>query len=52
MHLITPQAKADQQQPQTHTCAQSHFLGTQIDMEVLQKSSEEEGIGEGNVLLA
>ncbi len=52
MHLITLQAKADQQPPRTHTCAQSLFLGTQIDVEALQKSNKEKDIGEENVHLA
>ena len=52
MHLITLQAKADLQPPRTRTRALSCFLGTQIDTEALQKSNEEEDIGEKNVLLA
>ena len=50
MHLITLQAKADQQRALTHT--RTSILGTGIDGEALQRSTEEEDIGEKNVLLA
>lgn len=52
MHLITLQAEADQQPPQTCARALSSFLGTQIDAEALQESNEEEDIGQRNMPLA
>lgn len=52
MHLITFQAKDDQQPADTHTHTPSSFLGTQINTEALQKSNEEEDIGERNAPLA
>ena len=57
MHLITLQAKAVQRtraHTRVHTRARAHthtsFLGTQINTKALQKSNEEEDIGERNRL--
>ena len=55
MHLITLQAKAVQRtrahtRVRAHTHTHTSFLGTQINTKALQKSNEEEDIGERNRL--